>query len=72
MDKGAVEQLSAIGAIHREWVTGGLSSEDALFEIGDLLGGAWSALTGPGQALRSSPPEPAPTLPEVSGRLGGD
>jgi hypothetical protein len=38
MDHGGAEKLlGAITAIHRRWLTGKLSQEDALFEIGDLL-----------------------------------
>jgi hypothetical protein len=31
------DKLAAISDVYRSWATGGLSMEDALFEIGDLI-----------------------------------
>jgi hypothetical protein len=48
----ADELLRAIRAVYRKWLDGALSQEDALFEIGDLLG-----QPAPGAGLRPARPE---------------
>lgn len=40
MAETADDVLRAIGAIHKGWLNGEISQEDALFQIGDLLDGA--------------------------------
>jgi hypothetical protein len=49
MADSADELLPAIARIHKRWLAGTLSEEDALFEIGDVLGRA-------GEAAEGSPP----------------
>ncbi len=50
MAESADKYLRAIETVYRRWLTGEVSQEDALFEIGDLLA---RAETG------AAPPKPA-------------
>lgn len=55
MAESADKYLRAIEVVYRRWLTGEISQEDALFEIGDLLARAETGVAPPKPEAKPRP-----------------